>query len=678
MKTRSHPDTWRSLRLRTKFARSVKKSCLGLLALAAVSGAHAQTFPTSGNQYIWKVGDGTYSDWASNYSFNNGSTSTAPNSFRDVIFGWDGTPSTATVSLDPAATGTTGRPRSLSVYTGNFTFDRNTSASQAWDQLWNFGNAGQSTPLVHFTGAAGSAYSFTNLVIGASGSSGNIWGGEDATITFDSNVTHTLSAAGTLTVGSTAGGGGNEFNVLAGQNITRGAITVNAGAGNKISVSGGGTLASSAATTIGAGAALVVEGEGSNFTKTGSADFTTSGDVVVSNQATINQSGNALVVNSGGSLTVDNATYAIERSVTSYNVATATVGGLLEVKNGGVLEVSVTTTATPGDQPLYSQFTVNGTGRVVVDGGSSFSTNNNLRLLQGAQFEVKGNSSASVGMYSTYYQQSGNHLAETPVVEAGSTFRFETLQLGNRDWMEGIGDGNPANVLSGGGSVQGLLIWGTGGTQIGNFNDNQVTDLVLATGTRLRLDGGDYNLHGGNLTIDAGATLEGNGTFRASVNGGGTINAGINEGASGEAGALTFTGGSIEPSNVVFDIYGTDLGTYDQIFTGGLNSASPISITLNLWGENFDFGSLDPEFTQFALFRSLEDGDIENSFGYTFDFGTSSAQLAEHGWAWDTSEFASTGMLGIQAVPEPSTVGLLGLGLAAALWKMRKRRVSVA
>ncbi|MCW0221544.1 MAG: hypothetical protein OJI67_24675, partial [Prosthecobacter sp.] len=218
--------------------RSLSLIQLTFISVCLFSGSlQAQTFPTSGNQYIWKVGDGTYSDWSTNYSYNGGSTTSAPNALRDVIFGWESAPTTARISLAPGVS--TGSARSYNIYNGDFTFDFNGNTTTVWNKIWRFGNGSDSTMTVHFTGPSGSAIQFTELVIGDNGSSNNVFGGPDGTITFGSNVTYSFSSNGKLTVGSTQGGGGNVFNVLAGQDISRGVILVNAGVGNKIVIQDG-------------------------------------------------------------------------------------------------------------------------------------------------------------------------------------------------------------------------------------------------------------------------------------------------------------------------------------------------------------------------------------------------------------------------------------------------------
>ncbi|TLD71303.1 PEP-CTERM sorting domain-containing protein [Phragmitibacter flavus] len=640
------------------------------LGAAVITGAflegisYGQTFPTTGSQYIWKVGDGTYSDWTTNFSFNNAAPTSAPNAARDVVFGWEGTPSTAVISLDPlvTATGSTfpsnGNARSFNIYDGDYTFDFNGSTSTIpWsNKIWRFGNGAGNTPTVHFTDSTNADQSivFTNLVIGDNGSSNNVWGGGDATITFDPNVTHSLTTAGTLTVGSTAGGGGNEFNVQAGQNITRGAITVNAGAGNKISVSGGGMLSTTAATTVGAGAGLVVEGQDSNFTRIGSTEFTISGDVVVSNRATINQSGNGnvLAVNSGGSLTVDNSAFAIERAgINGNNTVPATISGLLDVSNGGQFTGTFT-----GDTALQSLFRVSSTGHVVVDNGSTFSINNELELQGGAQFEVKGNSAAEVGTYATYYFSSNYVITDTPSVEEGSAFRFDALKLINRNAVAPqFGTTEYVNLLNADGYAKGLLIWGTGGTIVGQFSGHTEAYLALASGTRLQLDGQASTLYSvSRFTVQEGASLEGTGTVdTGSFTNLGLINAGKNDGAAGEAGVLNISGSTIQgQGDVTFDIFGHDAPgvSYDQVRASGVDSAGLGTVSVNVWDRGD--GGLDNLFasTFFELFRNTSGGDLNLQSVAGYDFSQSSAVLGDLGLGWDTSEFAATGVLTLQEV----------------------------
>ncbi len=652
--------------------------------MAAVSVAHAQTFPTTGSQYIWKVGDGTYSDWAANYSFNNGSPTSAPNAFRDVIFGWEGTPPSAVISLDPlvTATGSTfpsnGSARSFNIYVGDYTFDFNGStATIPWsNKIWRFGNGEGNTPTVHFTDSTNADQSivFANLVIGDNGSSDNVWGGEDATITFNPNVTHSLTAAGTLTVGSTAGGGGNEFNVLAGQNITRGAITVNAGEGNKILVSSGGTLTTSAATAIGAGAALIVEGENSLFSKTGGTDVAISGEMTVRDQASASVfTGITMSVLSGGAISVDGTNSQFIHTTfanTSANsgIKTLDLAGRLESVNGATFDSQAQLRITSADAVVkvdkdstlvVNTQTINQAAfglNMNVD--SSGNTTSKLTIEGGGELYAQGGLNLSKGLQFGYF--AGEVLVET---RDGSTLRVDSLAFDAR------GNSNGRNYIP----VQGKVILGTGGFRVTDNNTDSAT-VRIGVGTHLELDGGTYGLGfgtnsaGGRLEVKSGGILSGHGVLNLGslVLDGGTLEVG-REGGLIEPASLQVSSLALNStSTIVFDLFGG--GISDQLIVNG-SFGSPLEwVIVATAAEGWDV-----QWTLGEEYNLVSSPNISSNGTYTFalpDLGSE--------YSWDTSQFGTTGSIFVaDAVPEPSTVGLIGIGLAAALWRMRRRPTSV-
>ena len=116
---------------------------LFLSAFAAIglaltgSSAYAQTFPTTGNNFIWQGQAGDTFETPNNWVFKGATLSSTlatkvPPSADAVFFGFPGTPGTSsptTISFDP--NDDTSRGASFDVMSGNFTFDLNGSQNIA-------------------------------------------------------------------------------------------------------------------------------------------------------------------------------------------------------------------------------------------------------------------------------------------------------------------------------------------------------------------------------------------------------------------------------------------------------------------------------------------------------------------------------------------------------------------
>ncbi|MCF7784686.1 MAG: ice-binding family protein [Prosthecobacter sp.] len=207
----------------------------------------------------------------------------------------------------------------------------------------------------------------------------------------------------------------------------------------------------------------------------------------------------------------------------------------------------------------------------------------------------------------------------------------------------------------------------------------------------------------GSVSTSAGTTLGGTGTVSPtganSVILGGALSPGT-PGTNDGVGTLTFTPVN---GNVTFASTGTaafQLGTqgthgytvtYDsvgfiQTVTGTYTDGGNDRLLFNSSGA----GTLD--------FSAVAAGGLSVSFanGYTpalhdvFDLvdwsnvtGLSAAQLSLPDlvpfnplWSWDTSQFASQGVIGIVAVPEPSRAILLMLGLGGLTMRRRRHRLT--
>lgn len=352
---------------------------------------------------------------------------------------------------------------------------------------------------------------------------------------------------------------------------------------------------------------------------------------------------------------------------------TAIQGGSFGVSGVAELENVQFTTA--------GSFTLSGSGHVVVDGGSQMSFAGFYSQGGTSLLEIKGNSRVNVGSWAG----SGGNFA----IEEGSTFRFETF---------GQVLGKTTTTLD----LHAKVVWGTGGANIAVSDARRDATLVVAVGTTLVLDGGNYNLdmnadgNDGKLQVQGG-TLEGIGNIgdntgitdgtRARFSNGAKLNPGMSD----SVGVLTFNNGMeflSGASTITFTIDGSE--SYDQIATTGLSLVGDASMTIKLELSANLLAMSDEEFAQYAAdffvpgsttFQFLTDlnGNPLNTSGwqghvnFAFD-GVSAARLAANDLGWDTSEFFATGLVGMQTVPEPSTYALIGLGLAALLYHRTRQR----
>lgn len=199
-------------------------------------------------------------------------------------------------------------------------------------------------------------------------------------------------------------------------------------------------------------------------------------------------------------------------------------------------------------------------------------------------------------------------------------------------------------VLTGTGSI------GTGGLAVGQGGIFDISGLTAGTYT-----------HGAALS--GGGTINATGkTFIAN----GTVNPGDGIGQLSVTGNLTL--GSSAATTLA--INGTTGGSFDSIAaTGALSYGGALSLS---FGSLFTSGIVDLNLIDFSSFSG--------AFSSVTLTGAYAGGLSLAGNLWSgevggqTFTFdQATGLLNTTAVPEPGTMALLGLGLAAVLWRSRKR-----
>ncbi|MEM9281257.1 MAG: autotransporter-associated beta strand repeat-containing protein [Verrucomicrobiota bacterium] len=297
------------------------------------------------------------------------------------------------------------------------------------------------------------------------------------------------------------------------------------------------------------------------------------------------------------------------------------------------------------------------------------------------------------------------------VLTGSGTFRTGGSERGTQTSSDGFGltlgisngsgtfDGNISNATDWGvangygtqGAVEFAVVKTGTGTQILNGN-NSYTGITNVEAGALVFNG-DNSAANGNVTVSAGATLGGSGTIggNATISGAHTAGGNITSGFIGQqtlAGNLTYTGGA---STVAWDLISQsstlgDAGSqFDQwVVQGTVDFANTTTLSLSFngtgssvdwtntgfWGSDqswilYDNANAPSNFNNLTL-------NVENwqdSNGAFFD-----TVRGPNGSSFALALSGNDIVLNYTAIPEPSTYALMGLGLAAFGWFMRRRR----
>lgn len=308
-----------------------------------------------------------------------------------------------------------------------------------------------------------------------------------------------------------------------------------------------------------------------------------------------------------------------------------------------------------GDTRIYTDNAANSTLRLSGDNALPSGTGKgNLNLHASgtgtATFDLAGYDQTVNGLTST-----GASASSTRIIDIVSAGGNSTLTVG----------ANNANGYTFAGVIQNttgtvnLVKTGTG-TQTLTGNNLYTGNTIVAEGAFII--NGDQSSATGNVTVASGATLGGGGTIggNTAIASGATLTGGT----SGTVDTLNFANGLTASSGSIWliDLVQATSMMSDQInITGGNVDISGSTLQLNFLdspaipGNTYHiatYSGLSSAFT--STFNGLAEGDIISGYQIHYGGGT-------------------TGFISLTAVPEPGTLGLLGLAISGFFFRRIRR-----
>jgi autotransporter-associated beta strand protein len=357
----------------------------------------------------------------------------------------------------------------------------------------------------------------------------------------------------------------------------------------------------------------------------------------------------------------------------------------------GVVAVVNTVTLAAGTYRFATGW-FNGNGGLQTD--VTFAPGSGLPI--GSQTFVNPGSPTQAGIFSSPSTPGGRIQIDPGATLSAGGFTADAITFTNGGIGTLVLKNNAAPVVSAADSV---TLNGTGGQATLDFGINNTASIVAVnlgtSGTLTKTGNGILAVTGtgtgtGTLAIGGGTVIV-NGSLSGAV----SVNAGTLRGT-GTIGALTLTGGSIEPGNgpgilnvgdtnltsgtLALEIAGGGVGSYDRLnVAGGVALNGPITLTLN-------FSAYDPQDnvdTFVIVNNDFGDGIALNGAASRLMFGATQLNegttfLATSGAFTQQFRVSYLGGDGnditLAAIPEPGSVVLLLGGLASVCALRRRRR----
>jgi autotransporter-associated beta strand protein len=393
---------------------------------------------------------------------------------------------------------------------------------------------------------------------------------------------------------------------------------------------------------------------------------------------------------SGGSLVKDGDSTQILTGNNSYSGTTTISGGALQVGSGGTtgtlgsgavvnnaaLVVNRSDEVTLGNNISGTgAFTQVGAGTTTLTGSNSFTGT----LSVSAGQLVNGN---TYGLGSTLLNYSdkvafANGITNFTVGGLTGGINFAMTNAGGSALALTVGNANQSATYSGSLSGTGASLTKIGtGTQTLTGNNTYTGGTMVNAGTLMANNTEGSAVGTSAVTVNSGGRLGGNGTIggATTIASGGLLTPG-----SGNEGALSFSNGlTLESgSATAFVISGTNSFTSINILGNNIAYGGNLVFLFNIAsytpaaGDAFTLFNMTGGATQSGGFSSVTAG----SLSFTESSGIWSA--SDGGYSYQFSQ--STGQLSVeasQAIPEPSTYALLGLGALALVIAYRRKKAA--
>ncbi len=622
--------------------------------LLAVTGARADS-------YTW-INTGT-SSWTTTTNWSPGSPVGGPGATDDVIWGSGatGAPTTTianTVNVNSITRNITGAPNwvigggatagVLNVGTIN-----NTLGNVI---IRNFSAAGLSVNVTNVNAAGGILY------FGAASSS-------------QQNYLNNLTVSGTFSIGGTASVNVNIDNAT--DNYSLGLLSMASGT-IALNQANNGTNKQYVANVTGlTGAGGIIQGYGTSTqgspTNSGTVAINNSTDFVsgalIRDSSTAGMAGPLSIVKSGsGTQTLTGAS--------TYTGNTTINEGTLKIGNSGTTGsiasnvIMTSTNATFGiDRSNSGTFanTISGSGRLLKQGtGVYYLSGNNTytgdTVIENGGFQVF--SDANLGdASSTIVFNNGSNTASIETAQS-TTIARDVIINGTQARFGITGTTNVSTFsgqISGAGGMDKRFV----GTLILTNANTYQGGTVITTGTLVAQNTAGSATGTGGVTVNAGRVLAGDGIIAPDAGNNITVAGHINPGLDSTA---TLTFGLAGASKLDFQTgsflnftLGTDSDLVDFATAGDwLTGAGNVTLNLTL-GDGFSYDD------SYVIFSDVTTAAFTLAGITGYDTGSYLASFEQVG---------SNYVVSFDAVPEPSTWMLLGLGLTLVLWRSQRRKAA--